>query len=413
MKSPLEDSHGWLSKTCNLLKEDRWSVEIPLSFDGADFRNSSLHGPACSSLFFDSLCRWGKARELRIKNLHLNQREKESISHALRSNRTLERLSITNVSSVEKGIFFDTSRSIMPDNNLLHDFTLDRCQIGDQDLTFIHRILAGASIRTLKLRNMALDGLLSEISSSLSKCTSLVMLDVSGSCISTDSLKILCQALSINDHLKSLTLSGCGIGSTVWQDHDLVLSKNSSLETLDLSNNDIDGDMVSYLTHGGLKSNKSLRTLVLSRNPIGDDGVRGLVSLLISNPSVRSLSLIDCETWGPGCSALASGLARMTGLRDLYVDREMEDFADEVLASLQCNTTLRHLWTGCTARLVQRDPTWRIVEYYLHLNRCKRQALLESGMPVALFPHILEGVSSTPALTYYFLRQKPDLVRLA
>jgi hypothetical protein len=96
----------------------------------------------------------------------------------------------------------------------------------------------------------------------------------------------------------------------------------------------------------------------------------------------------------------------MKGLRVLYVDSEMDDYADEVLASLRSNTTLRHLWTGCNTG----NPTWRLIELYLHLNRSKRQALIEVDLPLASFPVILEGVSSHPALTYHFLRQKPDLL---
>ena len=398
---PFEENQEWRAKTCNLVREVRWCEDIPLTLDGSDIRNCFHHD--CCSVFFEAVCHWGEAKELRLKNIRLDQRNQESINNVLRSNSSLERLSITNGSFEDEGHVVDIPRSRSP-CNVLQELTLERCRM--QDFTLIGRILGGASIRSLTLRNMELDGLLSEVSPWLSQSTSLLKLDLGDSCISTESMKMLFQSLSKNDHLKSLTISGCHVGYAMCQALDQLLSTNSSLEMLDLANNDIDGGMISYLTNGGLKFNKSLRTLVLSRNPIGDDGVLCLVGLLISNPTIHSLSLIDCETWGPGCSALASGLALMKGLRVLYVDSEMDDFADEVLASLRHNTTLRHLWTGRNTR----DRTWRLVEYYLHLNRSKRQALTEFDMPLALFPVILEGVSSNAALTYYFLRQKPDLV---
>ena len=398
MESPLEVSQDWRAKTCSLVREVRWCEDIPLTLDGSDLRKCIHHD--CSSLFFSAVCHWGKAKELRLKNIHLNKRNQESINNVLRSNRSLERLSITNGSFDDE---CDIPRSIGSDYNLLQELTLERCRM--QDCTLIGRILEGAAISTLTLRKMELDSLLSGVSPLLSRSSSLMKLCLSDSYVSTKSLKLLFRALSKNEHLKSLTISGCHVGYAMCQALDQLLSTNSSLEMLDLANNDIDGGMISYLANGSLKFNKTLQTLVLSRNPIGDDGVHCLVGLLISNPTIQSLSLVDCETWGPGCSALASGLALMKGLRVLYVDSEMDDYADEVLASLRSNTTLRHLWTGRNTR----DRTRRLVEYYLHLNRSKRQALREFDLPLALFPVILEGVSSHPALTYHFLRQKPDL----
>jgi len=390
-------SHRHLGEHC-------WNEEIPITLDGSDFRKNETE----RSVFLDTLCRWGKARELRLRNLHLSHPEQEAIGRVLRLNRNLKRLSFTNVVVADEGTFFETPQGIL--ENRLQDVRLERCHVrGQESLAFIHRILEGAPIRRLTLRNMELDGFLSEISDCFS--LSLVDLDIRDCRIQAESLKHLFKTLSKNEHVQSLTLSGCRLGYAVCQDLDHLLSRNTCLQTLNLSCNDIDGGMISYLAHGSLKINKSLETLVLSGNPIGNDGVEALVTLLTTNPTIRSLSLLDCEIWGTGCHTLAQGLASMRGLRTLYIDDDMEDFGDEILTSLQehNNSTLRHLWTGNYSYLVDHFQCWKFVDYYLRLNRSKRQALADVDLPISLFPRILEDVSNNPALLYYFLRHKPDL----
>eukprot|EP00429_Kryptoperidinium_foliaceum_P010060 CAMPEP_0176001426 /NCGR_PEP_ID=MMETSP0120_2-20121206/116_1 /TAXON_ID=160619 /ORGANISM="Kryptoperidinium foliaceum, Strain CCMP 1326" /LENGTH=194 /DNA_ID=CAMNT_0017333965 /DNA_START=546 /DNA_END=1127 /DNA_ORIENTATION=+ len=188
-----------------------------------------------------------------------------------------------------------------------------------------------------------------------------------------------------------------------------MLLKNLSLENLDLSDNDISQKMVEKLANESLMTNTTLRSLNLSTNPIGDVGAAALAELLKFNHSIESLSLIDCEIWGPGCSSLAVAMRDMKGLKSLYIDGEMEGYADEVLASLQSNMTFTHLWMDRTSYLVRKDRKWRLVEFYLRLNRSKRRMLVES-VHFSLWPGILEGVSGNASVAYYFLRQKPEVM---
>ena len=108
--------------------------------------------------------------------------------------------------------------------------------------------------------------------------------------------------------------------------------------------------------------------------------------------------------------SLASRLASMKGLKELFVDGDMEDFAHVVLQSLESNMSLHHLWTDRTTYLIHRDRTWRQVEFFLRLNRAKRRILVEPSVPVSLWPIVLEGVSGDPRLIYHLLRQKPELI---
>lgn len=404
----------WLGRTCRLLGDDRWPVDVPLAFDGSDFRGSSGTSKVKSFvIFFDSISQWRKAKDIKIKNCHLDQEERKSLSDALQLNQSLERLSICNVTS-DAGFCISFHHPISKKLNFgsLQQFTLEKSCINKQDISAFKLFLESSSLSTLVLRHMKLDDLIEATAEWLSRNISLVTLDLSNSCMCVEMVQALLCAISENNHLRSLTLSGCRIGHGSSQELNRLLSKNSTIKAMDLSNNDIDETMISYLVNGSLKNNNILETLVLSRNPIGDEGAQSLVELLTVNVTLKSLSLIDCEIWGRGCMALASGLSEMKALRSLYVDGDMEELGGVVLDSLQRNVTLRYLWTDRTALLVDGDRTWRMVEHYLRLNRCKRRALTENSLPLSLYPRILEEVHGNPSLIYHFLRQKPELVEL-
>jgi len=387
--------------------DDRWPSEIPLSFDGSSFEEKQIDDAIFT--FFETLRNWGKVRDLCVKNVMLSLKSKDIFESVLEFNPSISKLTLMNVSTQDGDMLF-LSKSLFSSGKKIREFTMDKCQLRRRDTIFLLRLLGIGSLNVLNLRNMDLDESIPRISSRISACTTLRHCDFSGCQMCPESRLELLRALSKNTSLKYISLQNCGIGSSVAKELDNLLKNISSLEILDLSSNNIRGEMISLLSKSGLAKNKSLQKLILSQNPIGDNGARCLVEVLISNPTIQYLSLVDCEIWAPGCYALATGLARMTGLKDLIVDGEMEDFANEVLKSLESNMTLRYLWTDRTAYLFHKDRTWRLVEFYLRLNRAKRRMLVEPRVAMSLWSLVLEGISGNPHLTYHILRQKPELM---
>lgn len=396
-----------LLKQCRIITDDRWPVEIPLLFDGRGVEGNEADKAALE--FFDALTVWGKARDLTIKNVALSVKPKDRFESVLDANLNLEKLSLVNISTHEGGMHF-LSRSFFSANKQVREFTLDKCKLQSKDTFFLQRLLGVGSLNVLNLRNMNVDDTIPRIFPRIAHSTTLEKLDLSGCRMRQDVLVELFRALSMNKSLKSVALQNCGINTTLSQELDNVLLNHASLETLDLCSNSIRGETVALLAKSGLLKNRSLRRLVLANNPIGDNGAKALVELLISNPTIQYLSLVDCEIWGPGCHSLSTGLAQMKGLKELLVDGEMEDYANEVLQSLECNMTLRYLWTDRTAYLFHKDRTWRLVEFFLRLNRGKRRMLVEPGVPISIWPRVLEGISGNPQITYHILRQKPEII---
>uniref|UniRef100_A0A6B2L9A5 Uncharacterized protein n=1 Tax=Arcella intermedia TaxID=1963864 RepID=A0A6B2L9A5_9EUKA len=175
------------------------------------------------------------------------------------------------------------------------------------------------------------------------------------------------------------------------------LNSNSTLTTLDLSNNIIvEGDeIVSHILQSknltkllfndsligdvttlislGLKSNNSLRTLELSKNSIGSDGVASLFQALQSNSTLTSLSLSfnNIEDYGmtsisqalqasntltyldihsnclgdTGISLISDGLKLNSSLISLNISGNMfgDAGAQAIATALSCNSTLTFL----------------------------------------------------------------------
>lgn len=398
------EATSWLTKACQLLKEDRWPPEMPLHFDGSDFKEESRDEAAL--VFFDAIWGWGKAKTISLKNIRLSLRGKEKLGSALDANPFLDNLSLVKVSSDDGRMEF-LSRSLFSGNKSIKELTIDSCQIRRQDYHFMRRILGVGHLQVLKLRN--LDDVIPTISPYLAH-SSLKMLGISGCRANQESLVEMLRSITLNTNIKSLVLQDCGIGSSVKKELNDLLSNNSTLQSVDLRENNIYEETIALLAKGGLRHNNSIQTLILSQNPIGDDGASSIAEMLALNPTIESLGLIDCEIWGRGCMSLASGLASMKGLKELFVDGDMEDFAHVVLQSLESNMSLHHLWTDRTTYLIHRDRTWRQVEFFLRLNRAKRRILVEPSVPVSLWPIVLEGVSGDPRLIYHLLRQKPELI---
>lgn len=387
--------------------DDEWPIEHPLTFDGTSFEG--IESDEAAIKFFETLRVWGKVRELRVSNLFLSRKAKDQLECVLEANPLLKKLELVNVSTDEEGMHFLT-KSLFFSRAEIEEFTLDNCSLQRKDTIFLLRLIGVGSLSVLNLRNMDLDETIPRISSVIAFHSTIKELDLSGCRMSQSSLMDLFHGLARTTSLNSIRLQNCGIGSSVAKELDYLLTRNSSLETLDLSSNNIRGDLISLLVKSGLANNVTLQQLVLSQNPIGDNGAHSLVELLVSNPTIQQLSLVDCEIWGPGCRAIATGLARMKGLKSLFVDGDMEEYANEVLQSLESNMTLRYLWTDRSAYLFYKDRKWRLVEFFLRLNRGKRRMLVEPGVPISLWSIVLEGISGNPHLTYHILRQKPELM---
>jgi hypothetical protein len=240
------------------------------------------------------------------------------------------------------------------------------------------------------------------------------------------------SALGRCQNLRVLKLTDCDVRSENIPALAEALSALSSLESLDVSRNHIDGSSLEILLRRGLAGHESLRRLVLSHNPIGDDGAVHLSEFFSSSSNsspttrIKSLQLVDCDVWSPGCTVLARRLRDFDTLCELVVGGEWECHLQDVANSLKTNVVLKHLLVVCFEPL-QQSSTMETIEYYLALNRAHRRISNDESLSFKLWPTILadereprrtndnnqpkHGSKDFRAdLWYHLLRRRPEVV---
>src|SRR3989338_8950165 len=141
---------------------------------------------------------------------------------------------------------------------------------------------------------------------------------------------IFCVDLSRND----ITSSGMDIRSE-------SLRVNSTLQTLIINHNDIEGPLV--LLEEALKANRSLRTLDLSRNLIADDGITSLSRGLRENSALLHLNLSKNPIGAVGAQSIANVLIFTSSLQVLAITCEEDEGVRCIATALAVNSSLTSL----------------------------------------------------------------------
>ena len=249
------------------------------------------------------------------------------------------------------------------------------------------------------------------------------------------------SALRHCKNLKSLKLVDCDLRlEDICELAETIQSLSDSLESLDLSRNQIDGTSLQIILENALSGHKSLKRLVLSHNPIGDDGAIHLSNFLsrrsmLATTRIESLQLIDCDFWSPGCASLASSLKDFSSLKELIVGGEWDNHLGVVANSLKTNVVLEHLLVvsqACEESDLEahHQSTMETIEYFLALNRGHRKISIDEKISFKLWPMILAGKTKRSLasrhgwndnakrndfkadLWYHLLQRRPELVNL-
>ena len=162
--------------------------------------------------------------------------------------------------------------------------------------------LADALAQNTGLGRLSLEGTMTgfeayeavgKIAKGLSQNKTLQVLDLSKNTICSLGASYLADALAQNTGLGRLSLEGTMTGYETYEAVGKIakaMSKNKTLQSLDLNNNELEDLGASYLAHA-LSQNTALLSLDLGDNQIGDDGARDLEKALRQNTTLLRMIL--------------------------------------------------------------------------------------------------------------------------
>eukprot|EP01028_Stygiella_incarcerata_P000713 TRINITY_DN1109_c0_g1_i2.p2 TRINITY_DN1109_c0_g1~~TRINITY_DN1109_c0_g1_i2.p2 ORF type:complete len:332 (-),score=66.04 TRINITY_DN1109_c0_g1_i2:2064-3059(-) len=128
------------------------------------------------------------------------------------------------------------------------------------------------------------------------------------------------EGLETNTSLKTLDISWCHISVEAGIRIGHMLTKNSSLEILNISGNGNIGDEGCLQISIGLINNYALRVLAFHKCRIGLRGAIGLGQMLVKNFFLEKLDLYSNDEIGDeGMARIAEGLEFNTGLKEICV----------------------------------------------------------------------------------------------
>ena len=158
-----------------------------------------------------------------------------------------------------------------------------------------------------------------------------------------------------------------------------ALSKNTTVKYLDLEQNEIT-DFGAGTLAAGLVRNTCLRGLDLLGNDIGDDGAACIAKMMTINGSIRTIWIGGFGQ--KGLNAFATHLSRMSGVKRISFDSGVaESFTSNIgntfVRALQTNMTLEEMKFITTRTSI---PAMPLINRLLALNHGGRRLLCRCSL---------------------------------
>ena len=187
------------------------------------------------------------------------------------------------------------------------------------------------------------------IASYIRTTTSLESLDIGENDISVQSIELLCKGLSANSSMRRLDMRGCHLTTS----HCVCLGQllrhpiNCKIEELDFIRCSMTSDGVGEVMNG-LSDNQTMRVLDLSGNQIGSEGAVAVATMLKRNTSLEILWLVKCNIDSSGGVALGVALERNKTLKMLELSWNAvgDNGVRRLCVGLENNSSLEELCLG-------------------------------------------------------------------
>jgi Ran GTPase-activating protein (RanGAP) involved in mRNA processing and transport len=230
-----------------------------------------------------------------------------------------------------------------------------------QDSKVKELVFERANIRTVGFQSVLRE---------LGRNTTVTNLAIRDSVLSRESVQLLKAVLRQNSVLQHLILQHSRLSSAGLADITPVLYRNTSIKTLDLSNNGLDDIESANLLRELLRRNKTITSLCIGINAFGGNAAaaRSIFEGLRSNTALQQLDLTYCKLGDQGVSVLANALAirnastlelhlGWNGITSVGVRALVDDNVEAVKTITKLNLTGNYL--NCEGATVLADTLGR------------------------------------------------------
>ena len=196
---------------------------------------------------------------------------------------------------------------------------------------------------SLKLCNINNNGAVN-IAKAIQMNTTLQTLDMSNNEISDDGVIAISDYLKRNSSLEKLNLSTNNITSEGAKAVAEAIQVNTTLEKLDLSFNKLSDDGASFISDG-LKTNKSLQEIKMSTNEITNKGAKTIAEALQLNTTLKQLDLSINKIFDDGATAISNVLKTNITLQELNISHNniTNKGITKIIEVIQINSTLQNI----------------------------------------------------------------------
>ena len=266
----------------------------------------------------------------------------DNVALAIRRNKDLEHLNVSNCCISEHGLFV-----IFSVNNLiLQHLDVSFCKLTEQGIKVFVSCLKG--LRNLKHFNISHNYMnqssAKNIATAFSHNKSLEYLDLS-KCGFVD-FNILDILLHQNSMLKTLILRSNSVcqNETLMQSTDPAEGSSSHLEHLDLSKCDLFELQLIKIARQLLQVS-TLKSLDINHNILSDDVTIEISSVITCNPFLEKINLSSCELSGSQITGIAKALKSLSRLKYFNISHNniTDEAAIKLASALTANASLEYL----------------------------------------------------------------------
>ena len=312
---------------------------------------------------------------LKVLNLNENQNRSEELAPALTSiisnNKFVEILLLSDNNLNDDGVI-KIAQSLCK-HTKLKIINLQSNNITEKSAEALSSIISSnTGLEELYLGNNTIQLGVITISTALKTISSLKVLDLDNNNIPEEAAYQLSAAIRANNSLEKLWLYGNRLGSSTAMIVN-ALKQVTTLKLLNLNDNQNRSEELAPALTSIISNNKFMESLLLSNNNLNDDGVIKIAQSLCKHTKLKIINLQSNNITEKSAEALASVISSNTGLEELYLGNNTiqlgvitlstaltnisslkvldlainnipEEAADELSSAIRANNSLEKLW---------------------------------------------------------------------